>query len=127
MCLNSACFAENGNAYEYDEQIDVKDEAIGIGEYIGAGEDGPGELTEKIHQDKEGDKADEAGASDDGAAVFVATFAGKNVEDEEEQEGDAGDGVNINKEGAVHKGVEQLIEPGIINGCKHDDLLLIDG
>lgn len=68
----------------------------------------------------------EAGAADDGAAVFVAAFFGKSVEDEKNYEHDAGDGIEPDKGSIVHQAVNGLVDGGVVNGCEHDGLLLED-
>ena len=106
----SAHFAQDGNGDENDDHIEVEDEAIGVCEYIGAGEDGPGELAEKIHQDEERQESPEAGAADDGAAVFVAAFSGKSVEGEDDDEYDAKGGIDVDEGDAVHQRVDGLVD-----------------
>ena len=106
----SAHFAQDGNGDENDDHIEVEDEAIGVREHIGAGEDGPGELAEKIHQDEERQESPEAGAADDGAAVFVTAFSGKSVEGEDDDEYDAADGVDVDEGNAVHQCVDGLVD-----------------
>ena len=112
-CCHYECltdFAQDGDTHEHNDEVNIENETIGIGEDIGAGEDRPGELAEKIHQDEERQESPEAGAADDGAAVFVAAFSGKSVEGEDDDEYDAADGVDVDEGDAVHQRVDGLVD-----------------